>query len=184
MPGGWNSPLTFSMFAPKQMSELCRNVMRRPVISVRFDSKAWKAFDIMAQKGISGIAVVDEDGVIIHNTSTSDLKALIVANNIDNLSLDLTIEDFLVRLRSLSASASTRVPVSVNKKDDEVRVIVAKLHRTGYHRVWIINSKRKPSGLVSLADLFRHLVMASDTPLAAKAIASNKASGGGNCSLQ
>jgi ribosomal protein L19E len=36
------------------------------------------------------------------------------------------------------------VPVSVNKKDDEVRTIVAKLLKTGYHRVWIINSKRKP----------------------------------------
>lgn len=103
--------------------------MTKPVISVRFDSKASKAFDIMAQKGISGVAVVDEDGIIIHNTrwvliieslcatllwlgrrlderlkstsqrSTSDLKALIMANNLDELSLDLTIEDFLVRLR-------------------------------------------------------------------------------------
>jgi len=130
--------------ALQELTPICRAIMTKPVISVRFDSKASKAFDIMAQKGISGIAVVDEDGIIIHNTSTSDVKALIMASNLDELSLDLTIEDFLVRLRSVSASASTRVPVSVNKKDDEVRTIVAKLLKTGYHRVWIINSKRKP----------------------------------------
>jgi hypothetical protein len=34
----------------------------------------YKAFEIMVNKGISGLAVVDEDGIIIHNTSTSDLK--------------------------------------------------------------------------------------------------------------
>lgn len=33
-----------------------------------------QAFEIMVNKGISGLAVVDEDGIIIHNTSTSDLK--------------------------------------------------------------------------------------------------------------
>ncbi len=48
--------------------------MSSPAIVVKYDSKAYKAFEIMVNKGISGLAVVDEDGIIIHNTSTSDLK--------------------------------------------------------------------------------------------------------------
>jgi len=165
-----------------------RFIMKRPVISVRFDSKAWKAFDIMRQKGISGIAVVDEDGIIIHNTSTSDLKALITAQNLQDLSLDMTIEDFLVKLRSQGAGASTRVPVATCKKDDELRVVVQRLNRTGYHRVWVVNSKRKPSGLLSMADLFKTIIAASDRgpELLGPKLGRASSAGGGpsSCALQ
>ncbi len=57
---------------------LARHVMSSPAIVIKSDSKAYKAFEIMVNKGISGLAVVDEDGIIIHNTSTSDLKVCFV----------------------------------------------------------------------------------------------------------
>eukprot|EP00281_Chroomonas_sp_CCMP1168_P015091 CAMPEP_0206219112 /NCGR_PEP_ID=MMETSP0047_2-20121206/4150_1 /ASSEMBLY_ACC=CAM_ASM_000192 /TAXON_ID=195065 /ORGANISM="Chroomonas mesostigmatica_cf, Strain CCMP1168" /LENGTH=299 /DNA_ID=CAMNT_0053641643 /DNA_START=71 /DNA_END=967 /DNA_ORIENTATION=- len=113
-----------------------RQIMNKPVLSIRFDSKACKAFEMMVNKSLSGLAVVDEDGIIIHNTSTSDLKTLITAKDIDDLSLDMSIEDFLVKLRAGNAGARTRVPVSVCKKDEDVSTIISKLMKTGYHRVW------------------------------------------------
>jgi len=47
-----------------------------PVIAVNEKESTLKAFSILDETGRSGIAVVDEHGVITGNTSASDLRVL------------------------------------------------------------------------------------------------------------
>lgn len=45
-----------------------------PVITVRPDTAAIEALALMADKGIAGVGVVSEEGVLIGNFSFSDLR--------------------------------------------------------------------------------------------------------------
>mmetsp|Transcript_995 Transcript_995/g.2343 ORF Transcript_995/g.2343 Transcript_995/m.2343 type:complete len:368 (+) Transcript_995:80-1183(+) len=170
MPGGIGKVITqgmlFKYLVPhlQNLSVPVHDVMKAPIITVKCSSNALKCFEIMINKKISGLGVVDEDGLLIHNTSTSDIKMLITAPDLEDLSLNQSIEDFLVQLRSLQASHKTRVPVSSCNEDDEMKSAVAKLAKTGYHRVWVTNANKEPVGVMSLSDLFRNLV--SERPFA------------------
>eukprot|EP00291_Cryptomonas_curvata_P021316 CAMPEP_0172161590 /NCGR_PEP_ID=MMETSP1050-20130122/6209_1 /TAXON_ID=233186 /ORGANISM="Cryptomonas curvata, Strain CCAP979/52" /LENGTH=353 /DNA_ID=CAMNT_0012831503 /DNA_START=67 /DNA_END=1125 /DNA_ORIENTATION=+ len=134
-------------------------LMRTPVVAVSSRTTALKSFEILVRKGISGLPVVDKDGAIIHNTSTSDVKILMTANVDDGeLSIDSSIEDFLVKLRSRKPSLKTKVPVATCAQTDEVSSVVNKLIKTGFHRVWVVDKKKKPIGVISISDLFRFIV--------------------------
>lgn len=51
-----------------------------PVLAVRKDVKAIDVFRLMDQNQRSGVAVVDESGVLVGNTSGNDLKVAYLLN--------------------------------------------------------------------------------------------------------
>eukprot|EP00286_Rhodomonas_abbreviata_P021373 CAMPEP_0181315004 /NCGR_PEP_ID=MMETSP1101-20121128/15132_1 /TAXON_ID=46948 /ORGANISM="Rhodomonas abbreviata, Strain Caron Lab Isolate" /LENGTH=326 /DNA_ID=CAMNT_0023422159 /DNA_START=62 /DNA_END=1042 /DNA_ORIENTATION=- len=133
-------------------------VMTAPVISVKTTDPAIKAFEVMTQKGISAIAVVDaSDGSIVHNTSTSDVKMLFTGDDSEEMQLMGSIEDFLVKLRSTNARAKTKIPVTTAQKGDTLGAVLRKMSKTGYHHTWVVNQNRAPAGVLSLTDVFKKL---------------------------
>jgi hypothetical protein len=52
----------------------CIHYVRTYTRTYSCEAKAFEAFELMASKGVSGLAVVDDDGKIIQNTSATDLK--------------------------------------------------------------------------------------------------------------
>jgi CBS domain-containing protein len=124
-----------------------------PVISISSSEPAHVAFEKMSKKGLSGLAVVDEDGELVHNTSSTDIKLWLQSST----SLDMSIEDFLVTIRRSAADTKAVFPVSYVTMDAQVSKAMEKLYRTRYHRIWIVDEDKKPIGVMSLTDIFKFL---------------------------
>eukprot|EP00483_Globobulimina_turgida_P001289 UN01291 len=78
-----------------------------PIISINKRTKAVDAFKIMNTENLSGLAVLNEQGMLVHNTSATDIKLWLLKGE---QSLDETIELFLINIRNLSIDE--RYPVT------------------------------------------------------------------------
>lgn len=122
-----------------------------PIKTIRYDMKAWEAFEKMSQYNLSGLAVVDNEGKIIHNTSATDIKMWLIASN----SLEDTIERFLINIRKLSYNA--KYPIAFCLLNDKLGKAFGKLQATRYHRLWVVDKDHIPTGVFALTDIFRLL---------------------------
>jgi len=123
-----------------------------PVISIRNTAKAYEAFDKMSTANLSGLAVVNEEGKIVHNTSATDIKLWLIASN----SLDESIEQFLVNVRKMNLQ--DKYPITICNLNDGIKKAVAKLQATKYHRLWVVDQNVCPIGVLALTDIFRLIV--------------------------
>merc|ERR1712154_50786 len=121
-----------------------------PIQSVLKTAKAVDAFHLMEELNLSGLAVINEKGVLIHNTSATDIKLWLVKGE---ESLDQSIESFLINIRNLSLTE--RYPITVCSLNDTLKRAVQKLQATKYHRLWIVDNDTKPIGVLALTDIFR-----------------------------
>jgi len=123
-----------------------------PVKSIKSTVKAYDAFELMSKLDLSGLAVVNNDGVLIHNTSATDIKLWLIASS----TLEDTIEQFLINIRKLSLNE--KYPITVCTLKDSLKRAVQKLQATKYHRLWIVDDETKPIGVLALTDIFRFIV--------------------------
>lgn len=94
--------------------------MTSPAVAIKCTDPAFKGFEMMATRNISSIAVVDENGQIIHNLSTSDVRLFFGTTESEPAQdLESDMEDYLARKQSNASKSKTRAPISVCK---EVRV--------------------------------------------------------------
>mmetsp|Transcript_29855 Transcript_29855/g.48619 ORF Transcript_29855/g.48619 Transcript_29855/m.48619 type:complete len:378 (+) Transcript_29855:57-1190(+) len=119
-----------------------------PVISINRTMLASEAFQMMVDKDLSGLAVCNENGEIIHNTSATDIKLWLLSDK----SLESTIEQFLISVRNLSLI--DRFPVCTVPLTDTFKRAVQMLHATKYHRIWVVYDRR-PMGVLALTDIFK-----------------------------
>jgi len=124
-----------------------------PVKMVPADMQALEVFKRMSQNNLSGLAVVDEDGALVHNTSATDIKLWLKESH----SLEDTIEEFLVKVRQ-QQKLKAKYPFTNCNLKDSLGKAMSKLQVTGYHRVWITDDEKKPVGVLALTDIFRFLV--------------------------
>merc|ERR1719266_1138113 len=122
-----------------------------PVKSIKCTVKAYEAFELMSKLDLSGLAVVNQDGVLIHNTSATDIKLWLIASS----TLEETIEQFLINIRKLSLTE--RYPITVCTLNDTFKRGVQKIQATKYHRLWIVDDKTKPIGVLALTDIFKFI---------------------------
>jgi len=120
-----------------------------PVKSVSAKLSALSAFEQMSKLDLSGLAVVDDDGVLIHNTSATDIKLWLSASE----KLNMSIEAFLIQIRK--ASLDERYPVTMCTAKDSLKRAIEKLKATKYHRMWIVDAEKKPIGVLALTDIFK-----------------------------
>ena len=109
------------------------------------------AFSLMSKLNLSGLAVVNEDGVLVHNTSATDIKLWLIASS----TLEDTIEQFLISIRKLSLTE--RYPITVCTLKDTFKRGVQKIQATKYHRLWIVDQNTKPIGVLALTDIFKFI---------------------------
>jgi len=128
--------------------------VKSPVIQIPSSTLAHEAFEVMAKHQLSGLAVVDEDGMLVHNTSATDIKLWLKSSN----SLESSIEDFLVTVRKESDATKTHVAVSSVEESAGVMKVINKLKATKYHRMWIVDGEHKPSGVFAITDLFAFMM--------------------------
>jgi len=129
-----------------------------PVLTVNASTKAIDAFKAMEKHGINGLAVVDDAGRFVGNTSASDMK-LFVSNPSLEL-LEHPIMQFLNVIRNEAIEA--RSPTISCKPTDTVAQVIEKVSNTKVHRIFVADDSAgfRPTSVISITDVLRYVVKA------------------------
>jgi len=127
-----------------------------PVLSVLKDQPAIEVFRLMDKRKISGVAVVDAEGTLVGNTSSSDLKLFIRTLSLDILKTD--IMHFLNHIRQ--ESIDIKAPTISCKSTDSLAICIGKLASTKVHKLFIADDESgyKAQAVVSITDILRHVL--------------------------
>jgi CBS domain-containing protein len=132
--------------AAKTMEELgLDQTQKPPLFTINVTARTLYAFHQMVEHGVSGVAVVDDAGVLQGNISVSDLRGLAAA---DLGSVLLPVGGFL------KERVKQETPVMCSTET----TFETAIHRLAHHRVhrlWCTDSTRRPVSVVSLTDILR-----------------------------
>eukprot|EP01084_Bolivina_argentea_P080624 146028_1 len=129
------------------------NIITSPIKSIKNTMSAYEAFLTMSDLKLSGLAVVNDEGILIHNTSSSDIKMWMTTGN---GSLEEPIEEFLINIRK-QPRQQDKYPVSYCTTKQTLKRAFQKLYATGYHRLWIVDEDNCPIGVFALTDIFKFI---------------------------
>jgi len=132
------------------------NMGTKPVISVKQDTPAIETFRLMDKKKISGVAVIDNNGKFVGNTSASDLKLFMKTLSLDILNRPIMEVLKIIRQESIEIKSPT---ISVSSKDS-LEVAIGKLASTKIHKLFVAddNDGYKPQAVISITDILRYLL--------------------------
>jgi len=129
----------------------------KSVYSVKESDQAREAFDMMVDKKVSSICIVDETGEILTAISTKDIRLLprLEAAGLEkNNLLDLNVREFvgLVR-RATEIDGKSHAACVTVELDTPLATVLGKLAATKMHRVYVIDAQRRPVGVISVSDV-------------------------------
>ena len=129
----------------------------KEVFSVSENDKAREAFEMMVEKNISAVAVLDTDGELLSCISTKDIRVLprIESAGLEGTNpLDLTAREFvsLVR-RMLEKDGKTHAACVTVPANASLSLVLGKMAVTKVHRVFIVDDNHKAVGVISSSDV-------------------------------
>jgi len=127
---------------PKKVESICQ------------DQFIIDALTVLERKKISGMAVVDKEGKILGNISTSDLKRMDTESP-EQLCYDIyqSIDQYIRSVKSVKESGfPTFEPIFV-KPSDYVSQVIRSVNSKHVHRVYIVDEDQKPINEISLCDI-------------------------------
>jgi len=137
-----------------QMSIMELNLGHSPVFSALATAPASVAFELMDKKQVFGLAVVDDKGVLVANISASDIKLFLRSPSFEILSHPLI--EFLAAIRR--KELRTRVPAAMVAADATLSSVVGKLAATKMHRLFVCDSEKHPTLVITLTDVLAVLL--------------------------
>lgn len=129
---------------------------RKEIAKIADDASAASAFELLDSRRFSGIAVVDEDGKLIGNTSARDIKNAVM--DAGRTGMDMDILSYLARVRQSQVVKNDKYPSCHVHEDATVGHVVNVLAKTGFHRVFVVDDSMKPIGVVSFADIINFFI--------------------------
>jgi len=117
------------------------------VFTIKTSDILMKAFDLIEEKEISGVGVLDDNGALVGTISGSDIK--VIGSGVENLhKLFLPYKDVITNPR----------PLIYVTKSDTFGTLLEKFVNEKLHRTFIINPNTKaPLGIISLVDLLKKI---------------------------
>jgi len=132
---------------------LCNlSIGRDPVLAVPSTTAAIETFRLMDNKHISGVAVVDEKGCVIANTSSRDLKNFVKSPR--RSTLLLPIAKFLEEVRK---DGLVEAPVVCCSPEDTLAHAMVAIATTNVHRVYVVDASNKPLRVITLTDVMKYI---------------------------
>jgi 5'-AMP-activated protein kinase regulatory gamma subunit len=129
----------------------------KPVFSVKDSDQARDAFQLMVDKRVSSVAIVDENGEILTAISTKDIRLLprLEAAGLErNNLLDMNVREFVGLVRRVTeVDGKSRAACVTVELNTPLSVVLGKLAATKMHRVYVIDEHRKPMGVISVSDV-------------------------------
>mmetsp|Transcript_2697 Transcript_2697/g.3900 ORF Transcript_2697/g.3900 Transcript_2697/m.3900 type:complete len:346 (-) Transcript_2697:2463-3500(-) len=123
----------------------------KDVVSVLDTVDASEAFTLLDNKRLSGIAVIDDDGKLVGNTSARDIKLAAVDEG--RTAMDTDILSYLAKVRQAVPQKKERYPSCHVHEDATVAHVIDLLAKTGYHRVFVVDENVHPIGVISVTDI-------------------------------
>lgn len=128
-------------------------LMHTPVFAVRDTDSALNMLALMERRNISGVVVVNSEGVAVSQASSSDLKLWLGTGH----TLHVSVLDFLAAVRQSVVTEKDMYPVVHVSADSTLQHCIGSLAATGLHRMFVLNTNGQPVGVVSLSDVLRYL---------------------------
>jgi len=121
-----------------------RGTMLQKLVTISSQHSALEGFRRMFRQGVAAVAVVDESGVIVGNLSSSDIRDF----DLEHLNdcADMKVITYLKKfnlLREVVACSPT----------ESLEEVIKKLINGKVHRVWVVNLKNIPVGLITMTDV-------------------------------
>lgn len=142
----------------KQVKDMAYNL--HEVYSVKPSDTALTAFTLMSEKKVSGVAVVDDDGILVDQISMRDLKAMAPDGRLF-WRLYKPISEYLENVkRNLSGVNSRPRNAIFVTPNDTLESVLGLIVGNRIHRVYIVesSSNKKPIGLISMRDIMLELI--------------------------
>lgn len=121
----------------------------RDVVSVDASCSAAEAFAKMVAANVSSVAVVAADGEFLCSLGSDDLRGL---RSSTFPLLAKPVAQFLVALHG-----HTQLPVTA-RPGDRLSAVLKRLAQNRLHRMYILDAKKSPVGILTLTDAMRALV--------------------------
>ena len=131
---------------------------RKDVVKVAESETAFTTFELLDSKRLSGIAVVDEDGKLIGNTSAVDIKNAVMDGGRTVMNMDIL--SYLACVRQSQVMKNCKSLNCHVREDATVGHVVNLLAKTGFHRVFVVDEDMKPMGVISFTDIINFFVKA------------------------
>jgi CBS domain-containing protein len=130
----------------------------KDIIKAADTASASEVFKLLDSHRLSGIAVVDsEDGRLVGNTSARDIKMAIMDEG-RTARMDMDILSYLAAVRQATPAKKERYPSAHISEHSTVGHAIRLLAKTGYHRVFVVDDKTCPVGVISVADVISFVV--------------------------
>lgn len=129
-----------------------------PVQPVKTTDTALATFQEMSRHNRSGVAIVDETGRLVGNTSSSDLKLVLADISASSSLLQGTIFDFLAAVRQATSASYEKYPSITVSPSSTVEHLVLRMAATKVHRLFVVGEGYKPVAVVEITHLLRYLL--------------------------
>jgi len=137
----------------------CAGVIK-PVISIKDDSIAIDAFNLMVEKEVVGLAIVDANGRLKGNISMRDLKTIGTDASLF-WRLHQSVKNFIAKLRHEYQARHGRPRTIVYVLPSAtIKDVIQTLAEHRIHRIYICDTHqdKKPIGVVTLQDLLLEII--------------------------
>lgn len=137
--------------------KLCHH-MYKDVVSVTEECTAIDAFNLMVDKNITGVGILDKDGRLTGALSIRDMKLISYDARLF-WRLQQTVNNFTLKLKYEWAAKHDRPHAIVTAKgDNTIGEVINLLVENKVHRIFIVDDDRKPIGVASLKDLLLEII--------------------------
>ena len=126
------------------------------VFTTRENTPAIEAFELIDSNRLSGLAVVDDDGVLRHTVAARDIKFALQDGG--KTSMDIDILSYLAHARQSKKTMKERYPVAHLRETDTIHRALSLLASTGYHRLFVVDENTMPIGVISVIDIIRFIL--------------------------
>jgi len=138
-------------------------LVKKKVVSISKEKKALHAFQLMKSHKVSAVAVVDEDDRFVGDISVSDIKVL--GQNMESVSsLNAPISAFLREIQKNGGMDNETSGTLCCSLSSTLDYALEQLSHRKIHRLFIVDSSRKPIGVLSMYDLLCHLCKLKPKP--------------------
>jgi len=132
------------------------------VYHVKPNDLALKAFSVMSENNVTGIAVLDDNGILVDQISMRDLKAMAPDGKLF-WRLYKPVSDYLNNVkRSRTDPHSLERPnhIITVTPNDTLETVMGLIVNNRIHRVWVVDSvsHQKPIGVISLRDIMLEVI--------------------------
>lgn len=129
------------------------------VFKVTEKQKAIEAFKLMKEKRISAVPVVKENGQISGVISETDLKTISTDGTLF-YKLFMSCEYFVndINNQYKEKNKKEKKLIIVEQTKGNVGQVIDLLHENKIHRVFIVNNKKEPVGVVSIKDILTDVI--------------------------